>query len=103
MKVLRNGEKICAGIIVSPVHILTIPQCVQESEAMYSIESGDLSTNTIQIHHVECKIFQRNLVLLLIRPYILLQNPSLNRNILLYKEAVGTRTIITISGWETKR
>lgn len=89
----------CAGIIVSPEHVLAPKMCADTPTAQYTVESGELSTNMFQIHTVERKIFEGYLALLLLNPFILLERPSLNRKIILYEDVVAARTIATISGW----
>ncbi|XP_033231729.1 trypsin-4-like [Belonocnema kinseyi] len=99
VQVLQKGIKICSGTILSPDYILTAKVCADEAKEEYSVESGGLYMSKIINHPVVGVYIEGHLALLVIRPLIDFELPSLNRNILLFEGVLPPSTLATIVGW----
>lgn len=99
VKVLQNGEKICAGVIVSPKHILTPRICASELGTGYTVESGAQHISLLKTHNVENILYQEELALLVIAPVINFKSPSKNRQIRL-SDGHPSPVLATIIAWE---
>lgn len=99
VKVLEYGLRVCIGIIVSPELILTVGMCANGHIDAYEVESGQPFVTPVKTHRVINKYMEGHLVLLVIRPFISINYPSLNRNIILHDPPVPPHALSTIAGW----